>query len=132
MAFVLSSCNNEDDIDEIFVGRNWYIVGYKVSNTEADKEDIKTLLDSGTGAYFFNFSANRFTAILSNGTSFSGSWKADGKKNTLNMTVDRVPSLPTTLDKTLYSIIEKASAYEGDANLMVIKDNHNNIIRLSR
>jgi len=131
MTFVLSSCNKEDDINEIFVGKTWYVIGYTINNTDAPQSDLGALFNNGSGCYYFSFKANRFTACLSDGRTFSGSWVANGKNKSLTLTIDNAPSIANALDKTLYGIIEKACAYEGDANLMNIKDNNSNKVRLS-
>jgi hypothetical protein len=124
-----TSCSKEDDLDEIFRGKTWYItggcVGGKVLNTEV--KELYTHADS----YYITFGETTFTGKLAADTFISGAWKANGKERTMSITVDEF-SNPSgnELSAQLHSILRMAHGYSGDANILSIEADAQNFIRL--
>ncbi|MCR5312303.1 MAG: DUF4847 family protein [Bacteroidaceae bacterium] len=124
------SCSTEDDLDDLFVGKTWYMTGATI-NGNVMNSDIKNLYSSGESAYYIFFSTNTFQAVLSNNKSFSGTWTADGKEKTIQLTISKGASNMGSYDTNLYSIIKKITSYKGDANAMILMQDENNYIRFS-
>ena len=131
MTLSFASCDREDDINEIFNGKKWYMKSFVANGKENNKEEIKPLYYSGSECYVITFTGNSFMATLSKGATITGTWNADGKKQTLALWVRDTQGISTTLDKTLVEIIKNVSSYDGDANILTIKKDKSNLIRLS-
>jgi len=127
---LFSSCSREDDIEEIFVGKTWYMVGGEL-NGQALNTEVKSFYDSGKTCYLINFQANTFTGTLSSGTTFSGRWNVNAKTRALSLTIsnDANPSIP--FDRNIYSVLKKISYYEGDSNILILYQDRENFIRLN-
>ena len=124
-----TSCSKEDDVDEIFRGKTWYITGGciegKVLNTEV--KELYTSPDS----YYITFGETTFTGKLAADTFISGAWKANGKDRTLSITIDEF-SNPSgnVLSAQLQNVLRIAHGYSGDANILTIEAGTQNFIRL--
>lgn len=126
----LTSCTREDDINEIFLNKCWYINGICKEGKEATKEDLETLFHSGKNCYRIIFNDGTFIATLSPQNVITGAWSADGKKQTIHLYNVDATSSSSTLDNRIIEIIQKANSYEGDANVLLIKKDKNNFIRM--
>lgn len=122
------SCSQEDDLNTLFVGKTWYITDVRL-NGSIKGEDLKPVYESGSSAYYIKFTANQFQGTLSNGTSISGTWGADGKDKTINMRVITSTGKQTQFDTNLLSIIKNLRNYDGDANIMFLKQDNANYIK---
>ena len=125
---ILCGCQ-EDDIEEIFVGRgtwnvgNFYIGGkwdrYDNDGAKAiylKSEDLKvlnkmtvTFHDDGT-----------LSGTLINGTPFSAKWGANGKDRTIWISNMKTNGTPTGKSKELIDALINAAYYKGDINYIKI------------
>lgn len=130
-ALFLSSCNKEDDITSIFQGKTWYITGATINGKSLDGDDLKSLYIS-EDSYYMVFTANMFSGVLVKGSSFSGRWTADGKKQTLvfsNVSSSHVDD--AVISQQIFNILRNVKTYSGDANVLQIQQDKMNFIRLS-
>lgn len=127
---LLCSCNNEDDLDEIFASGTWYVVNYfGKANWDrengdpvykpTDNEGRKALAIIHTFTLTFK-SDGTFTGSMERGD-FSGTWQADGKERTIRL---RITSNPNTSgyshSKTYIETLENAVFYRGDSNYIML------------
>ncbi|MDE5999961.1 MAG: hypothetical protein K2H04_07855, partial [Bacteroidaceae bacterium] len=62
-----TACENEDDINEIFVGKTWYMNGGTIGGKKLNSDIRNFYTDSGTNAYYITFSSQTFKGMLTNG-----------------------------------------------------------------
>lgn len=142
------SCNNEDDINAIFVGHTWYLGNfYTTNNWKEDgspiyfgkngEEVLNIINNNGTGRFYISFQENSFTA-KGMGNTFSGNWQADGKKNTmtLNITSGSAPSgddLASRISRDFYNSIKNTRFYLGNVYyLKLFPEDKKSYIQLSK
>ena len=133
---LLWSCNNEDDLEEIFASGTWYVVNYfgKANWDRGDGEPMYKPIDSEGNidkegrkaletihAFSLTFKADgTFSGSMERGD-FSGTWQADGKERTIRL---RVSSNPNTsgysLSRTYIETLENAAFYRGDSNYIML------------
>lgn len=129
---LLVSCNNKDDIDEIFTGKIWYIHGACFNGVRLNSE-IKAFYEE-KNSYFLSFSASSnftsssFSGKFSTGSDFSGTWLANGSSRMLTLQVYRQPPLSTTLDRNLYTVLKNIKKYSGDSNVLTLYQDDDNYI----
>lgn len=131
IATLFTSCSQEDDVNEIFVGKNWYILNATFNGTGMTPDDFATFYKNGDKCYILRFTSNQFSGILSEGSTFTGNWSADGKSQSMKMQFDKEPAITNDIDNVLYKILRNTSKYEGDANVLTIKQDEGNYILLS-
>ena len=121
---LLWGCNNEDNVDEIFVSGTW-IVGNFYNGGDWDKlndgarpaytkqDDLKalnyltvTFLEDGT-----------LQGRMNNGT-FTAHWKANGEDRTISITQLRTTATPSGKSKQLVEALENAAYYKGDSKVL--------------
>lgn len=127
----LSSCSQEDDIEEIFVGKTWYMDGATINGMRLNDEIKNFYTEAGEGAYYISFSSDTFQGVLSSGVTFSGKWSANGKKQSITFDITNKPNTTLTFDKQIYNIISAASSYTSGADFMHLSKDGNNILYLS-
>ena len=125
----LTACNKEDDIDEIFVGRTWYMNGIVINGVTSSEDTKNFYKETGINSYFITFSSNTFQGKLSSGVSFSGTWQADGKHQTITLNLQQKPNTDSLFDKQLINILSNVTTYISGAEFMNLNDNNNNTIR---
>ena len=121
---LLWSCNNEDDIYEIFVSGTWNVGNFytggnwdKTNDGARPKytkeEDIKMLnaltinfLDDGT-----------LQGRISNGT-FSANWQANADDRIVSITNLKASATPSGKSKELIDALKNAAFYKGDSNYL--------------
>ena len=121
---LLWSCNNEDDIYEIFVSGTWNVGNFytggnwdKTNDGARPKytkeEDIKMLnaltinfLDDGT-----------LQGRISNGT-FSANWQANADDRSVSITNLKTSATPSGKSKELIDALKNAAFYKGDSNYL--------------
>lgn len=121
---LLWSCNNEDNIHEIFVSGTWnvgnfYTGGNWNKHNESGlprytkEEDLKVLnqmtvlfLDNGT-----------VQGKTTNGT-FTAEWEANAKDRSVRITNIKASAPPTGKGKELIEALQKAAYYKGDSNYL--------------
>lgn len=126
----ITACSNEDDIEDILVGRTWYMNGATINGMKLNSEIKNFYTDAGENAYFISFSAGTFTGVLSEGVHFSGTWSANGKKQTISMTVKKQPATQSTFDKQIYKIITSVTSYNSGADFLRLQEDKQNFILL--
>ncbi|MBR2154360.1 MAG: DUF4847 family protein [Bacteroidaceae bacterium] len=80
-------------------------------------------------AYQISFSTSSFVATLTDGNTFTGQWKADGKNQTFTLNIRQEPSkFNTLLEENIYHTLKKTIRYEGDINIMKFHTNDGSYI----
>lgn len=129
---LLSACDNDDDIDAIFYGKTWYIVGGYINGQPFTSDDIKQLYPTGGASanqYVINFATQTFSGKLIAGSSFSGTWSADANSRKFTMNFTQTSNIfSNTLDKNIYEILSNATSYSGDENVMQINSSKGSYI----
>lgn len=126
---LLWSCNNEDDIDEIFISGTWNVVNYfGKANWEKRNGEPIYKMDEKEGVQALSV-ISTFTLIFSeNGTftgtmqsaNFDGKWQANGKERTIRLTFNGTPSTSTKFNKEFISYLKEAAFYQGDSNVLLL------------
>ena len=127
----LTACSREDDIEEIFTGKTWYMSGAKINGLELNSEVSNFYTNAGEGAYYITFSSSTFNGELSDGNTFAGTWSADGKHQTVSLRFTTLPNSDTTFDQQLRSILTSIRSYSSGAYFLQLKQDGSNIIYLS-
>ena len=144
---MLGSCNDEDDVAEIFVGKTWKVSRIVPEgstqqfpeglwSSEAEKNNIMTA---------FNNTAN-YTLKFTNGTgtetggefeargvkaTIKGTWNADGETNALTLNVKSTGATESdALAELFVNGVKKTEKYKGDANNLTLyfKEGQNTMI----
>ena len=126
---LLCNCNNEDDIDEIFVSGTWNVVNYfgKANwekqngepvyklNVQEDEQALKVI-----STFSLTFSENgTFTGTMQN-SSFNGKWQANGKDRTIRLSFNGTPNTSTKFNKEFIGYLKDAAFYQGDSNVLML------------
>jgi hypothetical protein len=123
-----ASCKKEDDIQALFEGKTWYITNGYIQGRQLAGDDIRSLCASPQ-AYQISFSTSSFVATLTDGNTFTGQWKADGKNQTFTLNIRQEPSkFNTLLEENIYHTLKKTIRYEGDINIMKFHTNDGSYI----
>lgn len=120
----LWSCNDEDDIDAIFISGTWdvrnFFTGGDWDKTNdgarpvyTKEEDFK-VLNQMTVSFLPDGSVQGKTG---NGT-FSANWEADGKGRTVLISNIKTSTAPTGKSKQLIEALTNARFYKGDSNYL--------------
>ena len=125
----LTACSREDDIDEIFVGKTWYMLDASINRKGVDVKNFYT--PAGESAYYIAFSTGTFYGTLSKDDHFAGTWTANGKHQTITLTFTQKPTASELFDKQLYNILNAATSYSSGAEFLHIKDDNDGLIYLS-
>jgi len=124
------SCDNEDDISDIFVGRTWYVTGATVNGQSIDGDELKEIY-AQADSYRLTFTATAFSGCLVAGSALSGTWTADGKHHTLSIQIKDAANVESsTVSRNIYYILRGASSYKGDVNELRIYKDTQNFVRL--
>ena len=129
MLLAFSACSNEDDIDEIFVGRTWYMTGIAFNGSNNSEETRNFYMDTDASCYYISFSSGTFQGKLSSGVSFSGTWEANGKHQSIELHLKEKPNPDALFDKQLVNILSDAHSYSSGADFMNLSDTNQNTIR---
>lgn len=135
---LLSGCDNEDDVIGIFTGKPWKLsrLANKDSNRQfysglwKDKEAERKSRDflKIEGNFTLNFEGSDVngelmgTTVTGHGihSNADGTWKADGKSQSLSLNVKINGSGSDPLDKAFISGLQNVYKYEGDANSLTL------------
>lgn len=129
---LLNSCNNEDDIEAIFVGQKWYLGNFYTTtqwddvnnrhpyfSASEEAEAVKAINNNGRNRFYIFFNdAKHFTAKGLDNV-FSGTYQANGKTNTLtfNITSGNAPgekdSIAKRINSFFYQRIQECGFYYG-------------------
>lgn len=124
--FIFASCSLEDDIDEIFYGKTWYMNGATINGMKLNADIKNFYTEAGTNAYYIAFSPGTFQGVLSSGVTFSGTWTADGKKHRITLKVTNNTEIDKTFDKQIFNIISSITSYESGAEYLLLKEDNDN------
>lgn len=125
---LFASCTNEDDLDEIFVGKTWYMNGGTIDGQRLNS-DVKNFYTSAeNSAYYISFQASTFHGALAADVPFSGTWHADGKSQSITLTFNKKPSPTLVFDKQLYYILTSIRSYGSGANFLRLAQDGQNLI----
>ena len=109
---LLWSCNNEDNIEDIFSSGTWYLINFYgggLDDADATLEVIQKF------TIVFN-NDNTFKASAQNIT-FEGIWEANGKDRSVSINIeDRRNS--TNLSNKFMDALVNARFYKGDSNYL--------------
>ena len=126
----LAACKKEDDISELFEGRKLYMTEVRIQGSNFVGEDLKTIYRS-ENAYYIQFGNETFTGTLASGFNFSGTWEADGKKQTFRLNFSEIPSVNLQTDRLILNTLRKVIRYEGDSNIIRLIADEANVVTLS-
>lgn len=129
VVFTICSCTREDDIDEIFIGKTWYMTGATINGLKLNSE-VKNFYTDGRDGYYIIFSSGTFQGVLSAGTSFAGTWSANGKKHSISLNVTQKPSVDKPFDKQIYNIISSTTFYTSGADFLQLEQDGQNKVFL--
>ena len=137
---LLSGCDNEDDVIGIFTGKTWKLsrLTNKGSNAQFypnlwnnNEEEMKKSLDklyNQKNNFTLNFEGSDVngelmgTTVTGHGihSNADGTWKADGKSQSLSLNVKINGSESDPLGKAFISGLQNVYKYEGDANSLTL------------
>ena len=126
----VASCKNEDDVEEIFTGKTWYMNGLVINGITSSEETKKFYTEEGQGAYYITFASSTFNGKLSSGVTFSGTWEADGKHQTIALHLQQKASSSLVIDKQIYNILSNVTSYSSGASFLYLNDKNHNTLRL--
>lgn len=128
---ISTSCSKEDDIEEIFMDKSFYINGATIQGT-AMNEDVKQLYQHLDSYYITFGSDGTFSGKLDRDCIIGGRWSADGKKKSIHFEINTFSNPSASiLSEKLKQIFSDAKTYSGDANVVIVQANEQNFIRLS-
>ncbi len=132
LPFLLSSCNNSDDVLSIFTGRVWRMT-YITKRNEHGWYKFPGVDDSiyksyepmnGTRSFVIDFTGSEDDNVVngdfvgSNSVKITGTWTANGVSNFFSSSIrnSSVTDSKDTLGKYIIDGIKNASSYSGDEN----------------
>ena len=127
---VINSCALEDDLNEMFYNRTWYIVGGKLNGTELNSE-VKGFYANGSEGYKFVFQTESFAGELTKGDHFSGTWHVNGKNRTISFNIKNEAEASSNFDHNVYTVIRDIKYYKGDCNYLQLFADKDNYLRLN-
>lgn len=121
---LLASCNNEDDIQEIFVSGTWNVGNFYTGGNwnkynegglpRYTKEEELKILNQMTILFMENGTLQGQTT---NGT-FTANWEANGKDRTVRISNIKTTASPTGKGKEFIEALKEAAFYKGDSNYL--------------
>lgn len=138
---LLSGCDNEDDVIEIFTGKTWklsrltnkgsnaqFYPGLWNNDNKAMEESLKKLYNQ-PNTFTLNFEGTELDGELMGTTvngqgissSINGTWKADGDSGSLSISVKATGAAESdALAKAFIAGLQNVYKYEGDANSLTL------------
>jgi hypothetical protein len=124
-SLLLAGCNREDDLTEIFTGKEWHLVGFYKTHDWDNPNAGVTLEDKynsrgDLSVYNITFFPDGMVAVtLPQGCKIQGHWEADGVRRTFSMhdwkVVSGDPRSLVGYGKLMYDNLLKVSYYQGDS-----------------
>ena len=110
-----ASCNNSDDITEIFIGHDWRLTYIE--------EGGERRWPSQENTYSLMFGETSFNAITPGGGKINGRWSANGKTREFRCTNIRSEGINPgdTIARAMLQIFNDATFYNGDIHYLQIK-----------
>jgi len=129
---LMAGCSREDDLTEIFTGKEWHLVGFYKTHDWDNPNAGVTIEDKynsrgDLSAYNITFFPDGMVVVtLPQGCKLQGGWEADGVKRTFSMhdwkVVSGAPNALGGYGKLMYDNIMKVSFYQGDSNYIRLFD----------
>lgn len=134
---LLWSCNDEDDVNEIFDSGTWFVVDYygKANwkkrtgtpkyNVMANSPDKNTAAEGRNAlkiihTFSLTFRSNgTFVGGMQNGD-FKGTWQADGKDRTIRLKIEGNPNTSPAYNRDYIEALQNAVFYQGDSNVIML------------
>ncbi|WP_418696903.1 DUF4847 family protein [Bacteroides sp.] len=136
---VLSGCDNEDDLIEIFAGKTWKLSRLTTKDSSQrflpnlwnNEKDYNSSMDAlnKENTFTLNFEGSELDGELM-GTTFTarginatvtGTWKADGKDHTFSLYIEHTTgSESDALAKAFIAGLQNIYKYEGDASSLTL------------
>ncbi len=136
---VLSGCDNEDDLIEIFAGKTWKLSRLTTKDSSQrflpnlwnNEKDYNSSMDAlnKENTFTLNFEGSELDGELM-GTTFTarginatvtGTWKADGKDHTFSLYIEHTTgSESDPLAKAFIAGLQNIYKYEGDASSLTL------------
>lgn len=133
---VVASCNDEDNVEEIFTDKTWKLTFIALEgqtkqfdfwdgNETARKNSMEKLGKEGN--FKLTFEGTTDDSLIKGSfsgqaisTTVSGSWSANGKSNSLSISLSKNPSESDVLGRAFLNGLKNAFRYEGDVNNLYI------------
>lgn len=127
----LAGCNSEDDLQEIFTGKEWHLAGFYEThdwdnhNAGVPINEYNSLSDLSAYNVIF-YTDGMVVVTLPQGCKIQGRWEADGAKRTFITsdwkTVTGSPASLTGYGKLMYDNIRNIAYYQGNSNYIRLFD----------
>lgn len=127
---ILCSCSKSDDLDELFIGRTLYVTSGLINSQPIKGDDLKKICQSDQ-TYIIHFNENTFSCTLDYGCTFSGTWTADGKNQTISLHVNEHPQMKSPLDSNIFMVLRNVRSYSGDSNIIKLEADRDNCVSFS-
>lgn len=129
LALTLCSCEDEgDDVSEIFVDKKFKITGCVYNGVNVNGEETKKFYSN---PYYIDFKSGAFVAELASGRKLSGGWTADGDSRGMRFDIRQNEGEDDVLSRKVYEIMKNIRNYSGDANVIKLYKDGNNLLILN-
>lgn len=128
LPLLLSGCNQEDDIYEIFTSDTWHWnATYTTTNWEDDNNAKLHInlnsekvydINKDPNIYIIKFENDGNFSAKGNSISFTGNWGANPKDHSVSITNIKLQGNAAGLDKMFYDGIRTATFYRGSSLLL--------------
>lgn len=133
MVSFFCNCSNKDDVDEIFISGTWTVVNFfTVSNWDNTKNATPEYTSTSDVAQLkslkltFN-KAGSFIGNPTNGTTFNGTWTADGNNRTIIFPMNiKTSGTLNKKDREFINTLQNAKYYKGDSKTLLIGNSDKN------
>ncbi len=126
---LFAGCNEEDDIEGIFIERTWYVSSFLDAEGLPENIDDQVLANN-RDSYRIVFSPETFNAQAGSYV-FSGRWIVDGKSQTIQFTMNSGTAGTDELSRALINRLENAVRYEGSYTFLRIYTEAGNSVLFS-
>lgn len=119
LLLTLAACNNDDDVQEIFIDRNWTLSFIQEGNEKSVPENVN---------YVIIFKSGTFNLTTPSNATISGNWQADGGTRTFKCSNIKTDGNINNdnIAKKMRNMLQNAISYGGDANWLQIIVQHGN------
>ncbi|MBP5377479.1 MAG: DUF4847 family protein [Bacteroidaceae bacterium] len=127
---LMGACKKSDDIGKLFEGKTWYFANGRIQGRPISGNDLKKFYQNND-TYRIVFGTENLSGTLATGNTFIGTWKADGKKQTIEFRLSEPAGTLSEMDRAIFNTLRKTVRYEGDENQMTLKADDQNYISCS-
>ncbi len=115
----ICSCNDDDDIEGIFLNRIWYVTEvFNSAGTPALEDSQRSEIRNNQSRYYISFTQSSFMGVAGS-NQFSGSWTVNGSNHSIRF-YNISQGTSNTISSHIIQILENAERYEGDYNQLRI------------